>query len=210
MTALHILKLSVGTEDIADLAAWQDTKRAQAPDGCPRHVTRMWPRRADEVLAGGSIYWVIKGVILCRQPILRFDAYEGADGIARCAIVLDPGLVRVAATPKRPFQGWRYLPGPDAPPDMPADRQTEEALPPSSAAPSPTSASAERHPTRFFLPEKLPREGRRRNERRLRSIPHPADDQSGTPSSPSRAISPPNAAFSAPLHPASCPANNVA
>ena len=124
------MKLSVGSESIADLAAWQATKRAQTEDGLPRHVTRMWPKRGDEILAGGSIYWVIKGVILCRQPILRLDEYLSADGITRCAIVCEPGLIRVEATPKRPFQGWRYLTPADAPRDLPEGRQEEEALPP--------------------------------------------------------------------------------
>lgn len=127
---VHLLKLSVGTEDVAGLAAWQATPRAQAPDGCPRHITRMWPKRGDEILNGGSIFWVIKGVILCRQPILRLDPYDSADGIRRCAIVSQPGLIRVAATPKRAFQGWRYLSVEDAPADLPDDRQEEEALPP--------------------------------------------------------------------------------
>ncbi len=127
---VHLLKLSVGTEDIADLAAWQATKRAQTDDGLPRHITRMWPKRAAEILNGGSIYWVIKGVILCRQPILRLDEYIGGDDIRRCAIVCQPGLIRVAATPKRAFQGWRYLPEADAPDDLPEGRQDEEALPP--------------------------------------------------------------------------------
>lgn len=130
MPPLHILKLSVGTEDVAGLAAWHATKRAQTADGLPRHVTRMWPRREAEVLAGGSIFWVIKGLILCRQRILRLDAHGGADGIRRCAVVLDPALVRVDATPKRAFQGWRYLTDTDAPRDLPDDRQTEGALPP--------------------------------------------------------------------------------
>jgi hypothetical protein len=127
---VHMLKLSVGTEDVAGLAEWQATKRAQSEDGLPRHITRMWPKRADEVLNGGSIFWVIKGVILCRQPILRLDEYIGADGIRRCAITSKPGLIRVEATPKRAFQGWRYLPVPDAPRDLPDGRQNEEALPP--------------------------------------------------------------------------------
>ena len=70
---VHLLKLSVGTEDVADLADWQATRRAQTDDGLPRHVTRMWPKRAEEILNGGSIFWVIKGVILCRQPVLRLD-----------------------------------------------------------------------------------------------------------------------------------------
>ena len=127
---VHLLKLSVGTDDVADLAAWQADRRAQTEDGLPRHITRMWPKRADEILNGGSIYWVIKGVILCSQPILRLDEYIGGDGIRRCAITCKPGLIRVAATPKRAFQGWRYLPVTDAPADLPAGRQHEEALPP--------------------------------------------------------------------------------
>ena len=127
---VHLLKLSVGTEDVADLADWQATRRAQTDDGLPRHVTRMWPKREEEILNGGSIFWVIKGVILCRQPVLRLDEYIGADGIRRCAIVCKPGLIRVEATPKRAFQGWRYLPVADAPRDLPQGRQAEDPLPP--------------------------------------------------------------------------------
>ena len=126
----HLIKLSVGTESVEDLAAWQASAGAKGPDGLPRHVTRMWPRREDEVLAGGSIYWVIKGVVLCRQRILRLDPYEGADGIRRCAIVLDPTLVRTAPSLKRPFQGWRYLPPADAPADLSSQRKGDDALPP--------------------------------------------------------------------------------
>ena len=127
---LHLIKLSVGTEDVSDLAAWQGDRRGQGPDGLPRHITRMWPKRAEEVLGGGSIYWVIKGVILCRQRVLRFDEVDRGDGIRRCAIVCEPGLVRVAATPKRAFQGWRYLAEGDAPRDLAPGREHEEPLPP--------------------------------------------------------------------------------
>ncbi|QJF52482.1 DUF1489 family protein [Roseobacter ponti] len=127
--AVNLIKLSVGTENVDDLAAWQATKRAQAPDGLPRHVTRMWPKRADEILSGGSIYWVIKGVIQCRQTVTRLDEYIGQDGIRRCAIVLDPKIVRTQTSLKRPFQGWRYLPLGDAPPDLPEGRASEEPLP---------------------------------------------------------------------------------
>ena len=127
---VHLLKLSVGTDDVADLAAWQATRRAQSADGLPQHVTRMWPKREAEVLDGGSIYWVIKGVILCRQPIVRLDEYIGADGIRRCAIVCKPGLIRVAATPKRAFQGWRYFDAGDVPPDLTQAQQNDDMLPP--------------------------------------------------------------------------------
>lgn len=126
---VNLIKLSVGTEDVAGLAAWQATRRAQSDDGYPQHVTRMWPKRESEILNGGSIYWVIKGVILARQEIVRLDEYNSADGIRRCAIVCDQPLIRVAATPRRAFQGWRYLTPEDAPIDLPEGREDEEPLP---------------------------------------------------------------------------------
>lgn len=126
---INLIKLSVGTESIADLAAWQATRLAQTEDGTPRHVTRMWPKREAEILAGGSIYWVIKGVIQCRQRIIRLDEVDRGDGIRRCAIVLDPDIYPTAASPRRPFQGWRYLKPEDAPPDLPKTRMNEDALP---------------------------------------------------------------------------------
>ena len=127
---IHLVKLCVGAERVEDLTTWQATACAKGADGLPRHVTRMWPKRADEVLDGGSLYWVFKGVVLCRQPILRLDPVDRGDGITRCGIVLDPTPVRVVSTPKRPFQGWRYLKPEDAPRDLPAGRDSEEALPP--------------------------------------------------------------------------------
>ena len=128
---INLIKLSVGTEDVAGLAAWQATKRAQSADGFPRHVTRMWPKREAELLDGGSLYWVIKGAILCRQKILRLDEYLSADGITRCAIVLDPKLIRTTTAAKRPFQGWRYLKPEDAPCDLTgAAAERTETLPP--------------------------------------------------------------------------------
>ena len=126
---VNLIKLSVGTESVEGLADWQASKRAQGPDGLPRHVTRMWPRREAEVLNGGSIYWVIKGVIQCRQRICRLDEHIGQDGIRRCAIVLEPALIRTQGSVKRPFQGWRYLKLEDAPPDLPEGREMEDVLP---------------------------------------------------------------------------------
>ncbi len=129
-TFTHLIKLSVGTESVESLTEWQETARLRWPDKQPRHVTRMWPKRADEVLNGGSIYWVIKGVILCRQRILALEEVIREDGIRRCGIKLDRPLIRVEATPKRAFQGWRYLPPDDAPADLSAARAREEKLPP--------------------------------------------------------------------------------
>lgn len=126
---VNLMKLSVGTENVEDLAEWQATKRAQTLDGLPRHVTRMWPKREAEILNGGSIFWVVKGVIQCRQAVLRLDENIGQDGIRRCAIVLEPKLIRVQGSLKRPFQGWRYLATIDAPADLPEGRAQEEPLP---------------------------------------------------------------------------------
>lgn len=126
---LNLIKLSVGTESVDNLAEWQAMRRAQTPDGLPRHVTRMWPKRESEILAGGSIYWVIKGLIQCRQRVLRMDEVTGQDGTRHCALVLDPELHRTHSTQKRPFQGWRYLNPADTPPDLPKGRAQDDALP---------------------------------------------------------------------------------
>lgn len=134
MTALHLIKLSVGTESVDTLEAWQQMRRADSADGCSRHVTRMWPKREKELLAGGSMYWVIKGAIQARQTIVGLEEVIGADGIRRCAIVLAPELIRTQTALRRPFQGWRYLKGEDAPPDLPKGRKSEEPLPTELAA----------------------------------------------------------------------------
>lgn len=126
---INLIKLSVGTESVEDLTAWQALPQAQTADGLPRHVTRMWPKREADLLNGGSIYWVIKGVIQARQRVLRLDEVQGQDGIRRCAIVLDPELKHTVQALKRPFQGWRYLKPEDSPADLPKGRTTEEPLP---------------------------------------------------------------------------------
>lgn len=124
---LHMMKLCVGADRPEDLEEWQQERFGAGP---AIHITRMRPKRAEELLAGGSIYWVFRGVMLARQRLLALNDRVGADGITRCGLVLDPQLVRVAAVPRRPFQGWRYLPGAETPPDLPAGRGAEPDLPP--------------------------------------------------------------------------------
>ncbi len=120
--ALHMIKLCVGAESVEDLDAWQtgriaEAKKAKRPPYA-WHDTRMWPKRADEILAGGSIYWVIKHRILVRQRIAGFEKIEDEAGKPVCRILLDPQLVRTQPRRKRPFQGWRYLTADDAPLDV--------------------------------------------------------------------------------------------
>ena len=131
---INLVKLSVGTESIDDMLGWQQQRASQSRDGQYYHVTRMWPKREAEILNGGSIYWVIKGVVQCRQRILRLDEVIGDDGIRRCAIVLDPVIIRTETALRRPFQGWRYLTRDDSPADLRGSHTTEDDLPTELAA----------------------------------------------------------------------------
>jgi hypothetical protein len=112
--ALHMIKLVVGVDDVAELA---DYIRAQGNRSVVH--TRQTPRRAEELLAGGSIYRVIKGQIQVRQPIHAIETL-GVTGMTRCEIHLDPVMILTAPQPRRAFQGWRYFMEEDAPPDLEA------------------------------------------------------------------------------------------
>lgn len=131
--ALHLQKLCVGCDSPEELRLWIEERLAERRRrGDPaeqEHVTRAMPKRASEILDGGSLYWVIKGVMLVRQPISELRAVKGSDGIERCAIVMRPELVPVRPVPRRPFQGWRYLPQTDAPPDLVEDERLAPGLP---------------------------------------------------------------------------------
>lgn len=130
---LHLIKLCVGVETVEDLAQHIAGRRDEAARAGAafeqRHQTRMMPKRAAEILAGGSLFWVIRGQVQVRQPILELRGVTGEDNISRCHIVLEPQLVLTEWQPKRPFQGWRYLPAKDAPRDLGAGGDAAE-LPP--------------------------------------------------------------------------------
>ena len=128
--ALHIIKLVVGIDTLDELAAWRRARQHAERDW--RVHTRVTPKRAAEVEDGGSIYRVIKGVIVARQRILAIETH-GEGRAARCQMVVSPELVRVVPTPRRPFQGWRYLTPEDAPADLLAGDETA-AMPPALAA----------------------------------------------------------------------------
>ncbi len=117
---LHLIKLCVGVETLDDLARWQEQRlaelrRLKRPLELV-HVTRMTPKRVDELLDGGSLYWVITGQIAVRQKLIALRPAV-KNGVPHCAIVYDPELVPTARRAHRPFQGWRYLNAADAPPD---------------------------------------------------------------------------------------------
>ncbi len=122
---VNLVKLCVGVATLADLTSRIDARQSLET----RHVTRMWPKRQSELLNGGSLYWVIKGVVQARQRIIKLDEVIGNDGIRRCGIRLDAELIHTQSAPKRPFQGWRYLSADDAPPDLPKLREAETDLP---------------------------------------------------------------------------------
>ena len=118
--ALNLIKLSVGCDSIKELEGWikQRMKEKRKRGEKLVHRTRMVPKRAAELVDGGSLYWVIRGEIACRQRIRDLRPFRDKDGIGRCAIVLEPKVVPVDPRPFRAFQGWRYLAVKDAPPDL--------------------------------------------------------------------------------------------
>lgn len=132
---VNLVKLCVGAPSVEHLEHWQsEGLRGGRWQGTPEHVTRMKPRRANEVLSGGSLYWVIRGYIQARQRITALEARNCEDGITRCAIVFDPEIVRTVPIPRRAFQGWRYLPVEDSPADISSITGTNDELPPELAA----------------------------------------------------------------------------
>jgi hypothetical protein len=120
--ALHLLKLCVGADSIDDLESFIRRRLAQKRrTGEPveyHHTTRMVPRRREELIDGGSLYWVIRGQVAARQALRDVQPFIDPQGISRCRLLLDPNVVAVIPRPCRPFQGWRYLNTSDAPADI--------------------------------------------------------------------------------------------
>lgn len=130
---LHLVKLCVGAASIEDLAEWQrENRRCKTRDGKAGvyHPTYQFPKRRDELLDGGSLYWVIRGTILVRQKLLSLDDGTRDDGTPCCHLVLAPPLIPVRPTPRRAFQGWRYLDDEDAPPDLKTGKRDQVAVMP--------------------------------------------------------------------------------
>ena len=119
---LHLIKLCVGCDSVQDLKDWIKEqlakKKKSGAAGKRCHRTRMVPKRVDELLDGGSHYWVIRGELLCRERILGIEPFTDKDGIRRCRIVLDGKVKLVQPRPYRAFQGWRYLQHHEAPRDL--------------------------------------------------------------------------------------------
>ena len=116
--ALHLIKLCVGCDSVQELEDWIAKKLRGKRNREHIHTTRMVPKRADELTTGGSLFWVIRGAIMCRERLLDVRPFVDKDGIGRCRLVLDGKLVLVQPRPFRAFQGWRYLEAKDAPRDL--------------------------------------------------------------------------------------------
>jgi len=119
---LHLVKLCVGCDSVRDLEDWIEENRLHHVRlGRPyeqTHTTRMVPKRASELVKGGSLFWVVKGFVACRQRLLAVRPFTDGDGIGRCHLVLEPVVHPVEPRPCRPFQGWRYLTAKAAPRDL--------------------------------------------------------------------------------------------
>jgi hypothetical protein len=126
--SLHLIKLCIGCDTVSELEGWIEENRTHhrrlGRDYEQTHTTRMVPKRIDALLGGGSLYWVVKGQVACRQRLLAVRPFTDGDGVGRCRLVLEPVVVAVAPRPCRPFQGWRYLEAKDAPRDL--DRASDD------------------------------------------------------------------------------------
>src|ERR1043165_9287088 len=120
--SLHLIKLAVGCDSVRELKEWVAERMATAKKkGLPQrhiHITRMTPKREEEILAGGSLYWVIRGEIAAREKIIAIEPFRDKDGIGRCRLGMQPKVFAVSPRPMRPFQGWRYLADDAAPADL--------------------------------------------------------------------------------------------
>jgi hypothetical protein len=132
--ALHLIKLCVGCDAIEDLEEWiryrlKEARRAgKKPEHA--HITRMIPKRAEQLLDGGSLYWVIRGNVQVRQRLLGVVPFRDGEGIQRCRLVLEPKTIATEWQPRRAFQGWRYLKTEEAPRDLGNARAGLRQLPP--------------------------------------------------------------------------------
>jgi len=122
LMSMHLIKLCVGCDSIRDLEEWIEENQAHfrrlGRTYEQLHTTRLVPKRLDDLLGSGSLYWVIKGQLACRQRLLAVRPFTDGDGVGRCHLVLEPIVVAVEPRPCRPFQGWRYLAGREAPRDL--------------------------------------------------------------------------------------------
>lgn len=130
---LNLVKLAVGCDSVKELKGWIAERMKQAKrNGLPRHhihITRMTPKRDEELLAGGSLYWVIRGEIAAREKLIGVEPFRDRDGIGRCRLVMQPKVIPVRPRPMRPFQGWRYLTAANAPPDFGSNAASVAAMP---------------------------------------------------------------------------------
>jgi hypothetical protein len=119
---IHMIKLCVGVSTLEELESYRSERAhwwgADYGEDVHVHRTRTRPKRATEMEGKASIYWVISGVIRCRQPIIRLAAAVDSEGLACCDIIMAPDMIRTVPRPKSPFQGWRYIEGRDAPSDL--------------------------------------------------------------------------------------------
>ena len=130
---MHMIKLCVGVATLEELESYREERAhwwgADYGENIHVHRTRTMPKRRAEMEGQGSIYWVISGVIRCRQPILRLADATDKEGLSCCDIIMSPDMIRVSPRPKSPFQGWRYLDPKDAPPDLGKGGFAEEGDP---------------------------------------------------------------------------------
>lgn len=129
--SVNLLKPALRINDIYEFAGRQQLRHIPYKG---EYVYPVWtsrkPAREKELL-DGSVYWIVKKQIQCRQKIVAIEPYE-ADGDEKPSflILCEPQLIRTQAITKRPFQGWRYLEADNVPPDIGKVYVEDEPPPP--------------------------------------------------------------------------------
>ncbi len=121
---LHLTKVAFGAKSREDMLGWFATRGTEA-----RLTTRYLPKRHAELASpdgkNGSLFWILKGQLVFRSPILGFEAAEGG----KTNIVISTQLIALYPQARRAHQGWRYLEAENAPRDLAEGEDAGEAMP---------------------------------------------------------------------------------
>ncbi len=116
----NLIRTAVGIGSLAELAEVQEHFRTMTSAEGRKAVivtTRNKPTRENDLLNGGSVYWIIRNVIRARQAVIDIQVAQDEEGRNFCQIFLDPTIMLVHPVDHRAIQGWRYLPPERAPAD---------------------------------------------------------------------------------------------
>ena len=116
----NFLRTGVGVESIEHLYEIQHGHRQIKFNG-ENHAylfTRRTPTRANDLINGGSVYWIIKRQICARQTIADIQTLKDEDDKPFCHVIMNQQIYLTQPVAHKHIQGWRYLSPEKAPKDI--------------------------------------------------------------------------------------------